>query len=120
MQKFVDKYSEILQESGTVSKHVCLMTELSHIIDKHSLLRVSEIEQSLACEDVADIAEKVIGLLKSPGIPFGNKLRLVMLYALRYEGQKNELPTFRAFLRESASSESEKRSIYVCFFGESF
>lgn len=36
--------------SGTVSKHVTLVGELSRMVGAHNLLEVSETEQELACE----------------------------------------------------------------------
>lgn len=43
--------------SGTVSKHVTLVGELSRLVGAHSLLEVSEAEQELACE--SDHAESL-------------------------------------------------------------
>lgn len=37
--------------SGTVSKHVTVVGELSSMVSRHNLLEVSELEQELACQD---------------------------------------------------------------------
>lgn len=37
--------------SGTVSKHVAVISELSTLVTKRNLLEVSEMEQELACQD---------------------------------------------------------------------
>lgn len=47
MQKFVDQFPEFRRQSGTVSKHVALMTEMSKIVDSRELLSVSQQEQVL-------------------------------------------------------------------------
>jgi vacuolar protein sorting-associated protein 45 len=37
--------------SGTVSKHVTVVGELSSLVTRHHLLEVSELEQELACQN---------------------------------------------------------------------
>lgn len=51
MKRFVEEYPEFRRLSGNVSKHVTLVGELSRRVEKESLLEVSELEQSLACND---------------------------------------------------------------------
>jgi vacuolar protein sorting-associated protein 45 len=51
MKRFVEEYPEFRKLSGNVSKHVTLVGELSRKVGSESLLEVSEVEQSLACND---------------------------------------------------------------------
>jgi len=51
MKRFVEDYPEFRKLSGNVSKHVTLVGELSRRVSEDSLLDVSELEQSLACND---------------------------------------------------------------------
>ena len=51
MKRFVEEYPEFRKLSGNVTKHVTLVGELSRQVGEHSLLDVSELEQSLACND---------------------------------------------------------------------
>lgn len=51
MKRFVEEYPEFRRLSGNVSKHVTLVGELSRRVDRDNLLEVSELEQSLACND---------------------------------------------------------------------
>jgi vacuolar protein sorting-associated protein 45 len=51
MKRFVEEYPEFRRLSGNVSKHVTLVGELSRRVEKDNLLEVSELEQSLACND---------------------------------------------------------------------
>ncbi|GCC43486.1 hypothetical protein chiPu_0027509, partial [Chiloscyllium punctatum] len=37
--------------SGTVSKHVTVVGELSRLVSEHQLMEVSEVEQELACQN---------------------------------------------------------------------
>lgn len=51
MKRFVEDYPEFRKLSGNVSKHVTLIGELSRRVGDDMLLEVSELEQSLACND---------------------------------------------------------------------
>lgn len=51
MKRFVEDFPEFRKLSGNVSKHVALVSELSRRVAADSLLDVSEVEQSLACND---------------------------------------------------------------------
>lgn len=45
-------YTLLLQKmSGTVAKHVAVISELSSLVSKRNLLEVSEMEQELACQN---------------------------------------------------------------------
>lgn len=51
MKRFIEEYPEFRKLSGNVSKHVTLVSELSRRVGAENLLEVSELEQSLACND---------------------------------------------------------------------
>lgn len=89
MKRFIEEYPEFRQLSGNVSKHVILMSELSARVNKESLLEISELEQSLACNDSHSTDLKILQKLIQSPISNNNKIRLVLLYALRYEKNKN-------------------------------
>ncbi|KAK5011122.1 vacuolar protein sorting-associated protein 45, partial [Cryomyces antarcticus] len=85
MKRFIEDYSEFRKLSGNVTKHVTLVTELSRRVGEGSLLDVSELEQSLACNDNHSNDLKTLQrLIQSQTVPADNKLRLVAVYALRY------------------------------------
>lgn len=85
MKRFVEDYPEFRRLSGNVTKHVTLVTELSRRVGEDNLLDISELEQSLACNDnhAADV-KNLQRLIQDPKVPADNKLRLVAIYALRY------------------------------------
>lgn len=90
MKRFVEEYPEFRRLSGNVTKHVTLVTELSRRVGTDSLLEVSELEQSLACNDNHSSDVKTLQqLIQDPKVPPSNKLRLVAIYALRYSGNSN-------------------------------
>lgn len=85
MKRFVEEYPEFRRLSGNVTKHVTLVTELSRRVGTDNLLDVSELEQSLACNDNHSQDVKTLQqMISSPSVPPINKLRLVAIYALRY------------------------------------
>jgi len=51
MKRFIEEYPEFRKLSGNVSKHVTLVSELSRRVGAENLLEVSEVEQSIACND---------------------------------------------------------------------
>ena len=59
MKRFIEDFPEFRKLSGNVSKHVTLVGELSRRVGEDSLLDVSELEQSLACNDNHPIDLKV-------------------------------------------------------------
>lgn len=66
MKRFVEDYPEFRKLSGNVSKHVTLVGELSRRVGADSLLDVSELEQSLACNDNHSNDLKVQGVHSHP------------------------------------------------------
>lgn len=50
-QAFVENYPQFKKMSGTVSKHVTVVGELSRLVSERNLLEVSEVEQELACQN---------------------------------------------------------------------
>ena len=106
MKRFVEDYPEFRKLSGNVSKHVTLVGELSRRVSEDALLDVSELEQSLACSDSHTTDLKTLQQhIQSPSIPAENKIRLVALYALRYEKQpNNSLPVLLDLLSTVADN----------------
>ncbi|GKU02863.1 unnamed protein product [Fusarium langsethiae] len=85
MKRFIEEYPEFRKLSGNVSKHVTLVSELSRRVAADNLLEVSELEQSLACNDNHGTDVKNIQrLIQSPNVTSESKVGLVALYALRY------------------------------------
>ncbi|CAG8559055.1 8133_t:CDS:10 [Ambispora leptoticha] len=90
MKRFVEEYPEFRKLSANVSKHVALVSELSRLVEKEKLLEVSELEQSLACYDQhANDLKNLQKLLQNTNVTEDSKIRLVLLYALRYEKSQN-------------------------------
>ncbi|KAI8975455.1 Sec1-like protein [Mycotypha africana] len=92
MKRFVEEYPEFRKLSGNVSKHVALVSELSRRVAQDHLLEISELEQDLACnENHSKDLKSIQRLIESPTIDEDSKVRLVLLYALRYERMSNNM-----------------------------
>lgn len=89
MKRFVEDYPEFRKLSGNVSKHVALVSELSRLISVDQLLEVSQLEQSLACNDSHNSDLKSVQEMLQQPLSDDVKVRLVALYALRYQHHAN-------------------------------
>ncbi|KAK7496933.1 hypothetical protein BaRGS_00011913 [Batillaria attramentaria] len=90
MKAFVENYPQFKKMSGAVAKHVTVVGELSRLVGAHHLLEISETEQEIACQgDHSQLLQKIRSLLSSDKVRPVDMLRLVMLYALRYESHSN-------------------------------
>ena len=47
IQQFIENYPQFRKLSGTVSKHVAVVSELSRLVSEYHLMAVSECEQDL-------------------------------------------------------------------------
>lgn len=100
MKRFVGNYPEFRRKSSNVGKHVTLAGELSRLVGKMCLLEVSQVEQDLACREAeSEHRKQILELLARKAVSNSDKLRLVMLYSLRYEQSKDRgLPLMKEAL----------------------
>ena len=76
--------------SGTVTKHVTLVSELSKLVNSFNLMEVSEAEQFIASQEGHQEAlQKIKKLMRDSRVKNIDMLRLISLYALRYEKSSN-------------------------------
>ncbi|KER33643.1 hypothetical protein T265_12570 [Opisthorchis viverrini] len=107
LKKFLEHYPAFRKVSGTVETHVTIVSELSRLVKEHALLEVSEAEQELICHDSHSTSlSQIRALLNDPRVLLSDALRLVLLYALKYEGQKTDLSTLaKALVSRGATDE---------------
>lgn len=89
MKRFVEDYPEFRKLSGNVSKHVTLVGELSRRVGEDSLLDVSELEQSLACNDNHSNDLKVCSLLR------GSRLHCILIETFSHFNESSSYQTFQ-------------------------
>lgn len=113
MKAFVETYPQFKKMSGTVSKHVTVVGELSRLVSERVLMEVSEVEQELACQgDHGNASQMVRRMLQNPRVSELDAARLVMLYALRYERHTNSiLGALKGELERRGTSEHLKQMV---------
>ncbi|XP_077776319.1 vacuolar protein sorting-associated protein 45 isoform X3 [Podarcis muralis] len=113
MKAFVENYPQFKKMSGTVSKHVTVVGELSRLVSERNLLEASEVEQELACQnDHSSALQNIRRLLQNPKVSELDATRLVMLYALHYERHSsNSLPGLMTELRNRGVSEKHRKLV---------
>ncbi|XP_058452730.1 vacuolar protein sorting-associated protein 45 [Malaya genurostris] len=90
MKNFVETYPQFKKMSGTVNKHLVLISELSLQVSKQQLFEISELEQEIACRaDHATQLQRVKKCVSDEKTSLHNALRLIMLYSMRYERHAN-------------------------------
>lgn len=111
MKAFVENYPQFKKMSGTVAKHVTLVGELSRLVTTQNIMELSEAEQQLACqEDHAEIVLKIRNLIKDTRVKTSDILRLVCLYALRYEkSSTSELMSLKDALNKRGGLTDQER-----------
>jgi vacuolar protein sorting-associated protein 45 len=111
MKRFLEIYPEFSKMAGNVSKHVTLTSELDNRIRSRVLLDVSELEQDIACnENKNEQAKRISEILRDPRYNSMDKLKLVILFALRYEND-DRISVFRDSLRACGVREEQIRLI---------
>ncbi|EDO39542.1 predicted protein [Nematostella vectensis] len=113
MKNFVENYPQFKKMSGTVSKHVTMVSELSRLVSDRCLLDVSEIEQELACQnDHSAALQNIRRLMANDKVSELDLLRVVMIYALRYERHtNNDVSTLVNMLARRGVGEQYKRLV---------
>jgi len=98
MQAFMERYPAFRSHAINVSKHVALMSELARLTDVCHLLDISALEQEISCSsDHSTHKQELFDKIASPAVQKADKLRLALLYIIRYE-QYEELGQIKAAL----------------------
>jgi len=90
MKNFVENYPQFKKMSGTVSKHVTLVSELSRLVSMRNLLVISELEQELVSGgDLKEMVKEVTEVIQRENTSLEDAMRLAMLFALRFESSSS-------------------------------
>jgi len=85
MQAILDSMPELKRKSANISKHVTLTGEISKLVTERALMEISKLEQEISAKDnKSDHFKQVMRILGQTYDKF-DKLRLVLLFALKYE-----------------------------------
>lgn len=98
MQAFMERYPAFRSHALNVSKHVALMGELARLTDVYHLLDISQLEQEIACStDHSGHKRELLEKIESVAVQKADKLRLALLYMIKYESY-NELNEIKSAL----------------------
>jgi len=112
MKNFVEHYPQFKKMSGTVSKHVTLVSELSRLVAARNLLEISELEQEIVSDgDLKDMSKRVSEMIQSEKTNLNDAMRLCMLYALRFENTSSS--SLRSLLSILRKRGGEKEARFV-------
>eukprot|EP00798_Chlamydomonas_sp_ICE-L_P025257 gene25257-10905_t len=113
MRRFVMEHMDFQRLQGNVTKHVNIMTELSERINARNLMEVSMAEQELANPATSLTAaasyDEITRILRQPLVLAKDKVRLVMLYALRFESDTLRVRQLLDFLLTAGLRDSEPK-----------
>eukprot|EP00761_Pharyngomonas_kirbyi_P008048 gb/GECH01008059.1/.p1 GENE.gb/GECH01008059.1/~~gb/GECH01008059.1/.p1 ORF type:complete len:565 (+),score=149.91 gb/GECH01008059.1/:1-1695(+) len=94
MRNFLDEYPQFRQLSSKVSKHLNLVSELNRIQGDRELMDISPVEQQIACgNSQSSDYNSIMHVLRNNAIEVSDAVRLVMLYALRWESSSSNRTT---------------------------
>jgi len=101
MQAFLDRYPQFRSKSINVSKHVALIGELARLTDVYKLFSISELEQDIACQsDKEKHMNQLMVMLRDPSVQPQDKLRLSMLFIIKYEDNLNDCSRIKTVLHD--------------------
>ena len=107
MQEFLERFPAFRSQAINVSKHVAVMGELARLTDQFSLLDISALEQEIACSsDHGSHKRELFEKIANPKIQSTDKIRMCVLYLLRYENY-NELIIIKAKLSEAGITSNQ-------------
>ncbi|PNW80892.1 hypothetical protein CHLRE_07g333950v5 [Chlamydomonas reinhardtii] len=113
MRRFVLEHSDFQKLQGNVSKHVNLMTQLSETVSGRNLMDVSSAEQELAnpAASLTSAAsfEELQQILRGTKTQDADRVRLAMLYALRFESDTPRVRQMLDYLATAGVREREPR-----------
>ena len=102
LANFMQNFPSFKKQQQETEKHVTMVTELRSIVAKRKLLDVSEVEQEIVCgKNHSKNFEALKDILSRETTSEKDALRLVILYALRYEDNIDNIRTLKTILRRN-------------------
>ena len=112
MQRIIDNFPEFKKGERNTSKHFHILEELRKIVDGRKLYDVSEIEQDIVSgiENKQNHFKQIEDMIKDLNISKLEKLRVSLLFALRYENDEKVFK-LKESLRKAGLAESQVKII---------
>ncbi|EPY39245.1 vacuolar protein sorting-associated protein 45-like protein [Angomonas deanei] len=104
IKDFMQRIGQTKSLAGSVAKHATITTHLSHVVKERDLLQVSLLEQDMvASYNMNDHFDRLQNLMKRQDIQVQDKVRLCLLFNLRYESPTQN-SRVQAVLNNSSTS----------------
>jgi vacuolar protein sorting-associated protein 45 len=113
MQRVIENFPEFKKGERNTTKHFNILEELRKVVDGTRLYDVSEVEQELVTgnENKSTHIKMVEGILNDQtGVSKMEKVRLALIFALRYEGD-DKVFKIKELLKKQGISDSSLRLI---------
>jgi len=96
LKKVLTKFPEFKKLLNNILKHLNLISELDNQISHQSLWEVSELQQTIICnlESQQTTRTRLLEILDKPTISTENKIKLVLLYSVKFNQNENDLAVF--------------------------
>lgn len=105
MQRLMENYPEFKQAQGNMNKHLNIMSEVKRLNNQYHLFEVSEVEQEISSKDAFKEHTKMVSeIFENPDIDGLAKIKILTIYALRYEGEA-KLGKFHDILKKQGISD---------------
>jgi vacuolar protein sorting-associated protein 45 len=110
IKKYIESLPDKKKESMEITKHTSIIFELTKIMEDRKLLDFSSLEQDLACFDnKKEQLNKIVSFIKNTDSAYSKsqleKLKLVLLFAIRYEEDNFSLNTLKQVMKENNLSD---------------
>jgi vacuolar protein sorting-associated protein 45 len=95
MQKVLESLPEMKKKSANLNKHLNIISELSRIIKARQLTDISRLEQFICSKDnKSDQLKELNDILEKPFDKY-DKLKLAIIFCIRYENDKNTISSVK-------------------------
>jgi vacuolar protein sorting-associated protein 45 len=110
MQRIIENFPEFKKGERNTSKHFNILEELRKVVDGRNLYEVSEVEQELVSgkENKQGHYRQVEDMISNLQVSKLEKLRLAMLYAIRYENDERVHQVKEALRRQGLAEAQVK------------
>lgn len=107
LKKMLTKFPEYKKLSQNILKHLNILSELDRQINLESLWQIGELQQIIAgnLENHQSIKNKIIDIFNNPRISTINKVKLLILFIVRFPRQQNEIDNFIKLLSDAVATQ---------------
>lgn len=103
IKKFMEQLPDKKRESAEITKHTNIIYDLTDQMESKHLLDISSIEQDIACKDSKKVQLKdIVSIIENKNIQSPlEKIKLYLLFAIRYEQDTNSIGKLKGILEEN-------------------